>query len=96
MALTKADIVKSLSENKQLFENRDESYLLVQSLLELIKRTIENGEDILISGFGKFCVKEKKSRRGRNPYTGEDLILDSRRVVVFKCSKVLQDKVNRK
>jgi len=59
------------------------------------KDTLVNGEDVLISGFGKFCVKDKKRRRGRNPATGEDLTLESRRVVTFRCSPVLRDKVNR-
>jgi integration host factor subunit alpha len=64
--------------------------------LEILKKTLENGEDILISGFGKFCVKEKRKRRGRNPHTGEDLMLAPRKVIVFICSGVLRDKVNRK
>jgi len=59
-----------------------------------MKNTLENGEDILISGFGKFCVKDKKERRGRNPQTGEDKMLGARRVVTFKCSGVLKDKIN--
>jgi integration host factor subunit alpha len=61
-----------------------------------MKTTLENGEDMLISGFGKFCVKDKRERRGRNPQTGEDLMLGSRRVVIFKCSKVLREKINGK
>ena len=69
---------------------------IVESLLELMKKKLKNGEDILISGFGKFCVKDKSERRGRNPTTGEDLMLGSRRVVVFKCSGVLKDKLNGK
>jgi len=67
---------------------------VVDSLLEIIKQTLENGEDILISGFGKFCVKEKRKRRGRNPATEEDLMLDARRVVTFRCSGLLKDKLN--
>jgi len=55
---------------------------------------LEDGEDVLVSGFGKFCVKEKNKRRGRNPATGEDMMLDSRRVVTFKCSGVLKDRIN--
>jgi len=65
-------------------------------LLEIIKNTLENGQDVLISGFGKFCVKEKNSRRGRNPQTGKDLTLEARRVVTFKCSSALKDKINSK
>ena len=65
-----------------------------QSLLEIIKQTLESGEDILISGFGKFCVKEKKERKGRNPATGNDMTLEGRRVVTFKCSGKLKEKLN--
>jgi integration host factor subunit alpha len=65
-------------------------------LLEIIKSTLESGEDVLISGFGKFEVKEKNARRGRNPQTGSDLMLGARRVVIFKCSGVLREKMNGK
>jgi len=55
---------------------------------------LESGEDVLISGFGKFCVKEKRKRRGRNPATGEDMMLAPRRVVIFRCSGKLRDRIN--
>ena len=76
--------------------SKNKSIELVGSLLEIIKSTLESGEDILISGFGKFCVKDKNERRGRNPQTGEDKMLGARRVVIFKCSGVLRDKINGK
>jgi integration host factor subunit alpha len=63
---------------------RKKSIETVETVLELIKRSLESGEDVLISGFGKFCVKEKAERRGRNPATGEDMILKPRRVVTFR------------
>ncbi len=63
-------------------------------MLEIIKRPLDSGEDVLISGFGKFIVKDKSERRGRDPQTGNDLMLGSRRVVIFKCSGVLRDKIN--
>lgn len=63
-------------------------------MLELIKKTLETGDDIMISGFGKFCVKQKKERRGRNPATGEDMMLSPRKVVTFTCSGKLRDKIN--
>jgi integration host factor subunit alpha len=69
---------------------------LIDSILEIIKKTLENGEDVLITGFGKFSVKNKNERRGRNPATGENLTLGSRRVVLFRCSPVLRDKLNGK
>ena len=65
-------------------------------MLELIKRSLESGEDVLISGFGKFCVKNKKKRRGRNPATGKDLILEPRQVVTFRWSWKLKEKLNPK
>jgi len=94
MTLTKAHIAKTI-HNRLGFTNV-RSAQLVDSLLETIKRTLENGEDILISGFGKFSVKEKNERKGRNPQTREDLMLDARRVVTFRCSGVLRDKINGK
>jgi integration host factor subunit alpha len=67
---------------------------IVETLLEIIKSTLASGEDVLVSGFGKFCVNEKKERRGRNPATGEDIMLEPRKVVTFKCSGKLRDKIN--
>lgn len=93
MALTKNHVISALHARLELPKTK--STELVESLLEIIKRTLENGEDVLISGFGKFSVKRKKERRGRNPQTREDLVLESRKVVTFKCSPVLRDKINR-
>ena len=94
MTLTKAHIIQDIHENCGL--TKSESVELAESIFEIIKSTLESGEDVLISGFGKFCVKEKNPRRGRNPATGYDLTLDARRVVTFKCSGVLKDKLNRR
>lgn len=94
MTLTKDHIINTIHDQLDLTKNR--SAQLVESILESMKTTLENGEDMLISGFGKFCVKDKRERRGRNPQTGEDLMLGSRRVVIFKCSKVLREKINGK
>ena len=94
MTLTKAHIAKTIHD--RLDFTNDRSAQLVDSLLEILKKTLENGEDVLISGFGKFCVRKKRERRGRNPVTGEDLILAPRKVIVFICSGVLRDKVNGK
>ena len=93
MTLTKADLKESIHQHHDL--SRKKSTEVVESLLEIIKNKLENGEDVMISGFGKFCVKKKNERRGRNPATGEDLMLGSRRVIVFRCSPVLRDKVNK-
>jgi len=70
MTLTKVDIVESIAEQNGFPKNKSSE--VVETLLEIIKKSLESGEDVLISGFGKFCVKKKKERRGRNPVTGED------------------------
>ena len=92
MALTKADIVEKVQ--KEIGFTKHQSTELVENLLELIKSQLESGEDVLVSGFGKFCIMEKRERRGRNPATGEDLILAPRKVVTFKCSGKLRNRVN--
>jgi integration host factor subunit alpha len=93
MALTKNHIIDSIQNS--LGYPRNKSVDLAETLLEIIKKNLENGEDIMISGFGKFCVKEKKQRRGRNPATGEDMMLDPRKVVTFTCSGKLREKINK-
>jgi integration host factor subunit alpha len=92
MALTKADIIQIVTKETGLPKHKSDH--VVEQLLEIIKRTLETGEDVLISGFGKFCVCEKAERRGRNPATGESLMLPARRVVRFKCSGRLRDRCN--
>jgi integration host factor subunit alpha len=94
MTLTKDRIIQSLY--KQLDIPKMQSARYVDSFLELMKKKLENGENMVISGFGKFCIKDKNDRRGRNPLTGNDLMLEARRVVTFKCSPVLMNKVNKK
>ncbi|MEE4603416.1 MAG: integration host factor subunit alpha [Desulfobacteraceae bacterium] len=94
MGLTKAKIVEAVPE--QIGYTKNQSVNTIETLLELIKRSLESGEDVLVSGFGKFCVKEKHKRRGRNPATGEDMMLEPRRVVTFSCSPKLRDKINGK
>ena len=93
MALTKNEIVESMND---LGFTKKQSVEIIETLLEIMKSTLEKGEDVLISGFGKFCIKRKKERRGRNPATGTDLILKERKVVTFKCSGKLRDKINGK
>lgn len=73
---------------------RNRAIELVEMLIEIIKSRLASGEDVLISGFGKFCVKKKRERRGRNPATGERMMLAARRVVTFKCSGQLRKKIN--
>jgi integration host factor subunit alpha len=92
MTLTKANIVDAVHNELGFPKNR--SAELIEILLEQIKSTLEKGEDVLISGFGKFCVKTKKERRGRNPATGDDMILSQRQVVTFRCSHLLREKIH--
>ncbi len=92
MTLTKANIVEELAEQNGYPKNQ--SFEMIETLLEIMKRTLESGEDVLVSGFGKFCVKKKHERRGRNPATGEDMMLEPRRVVTFTCSRKLRGKIN--
>jgi integration host factor subunit alpha len=92
MALTKAKVIDSI--HNQLGLSRKSSAELVETLLEIIKKRLENNEDVLISGFGKFCVKDKNQRKGRNPATGEDMLLNKRKVVTFSCSPVLKKLIN--
>ena len=94
MTLTKAHIVEAVA--KQNGYPKNQSVNTIETLLEIIKRTLESGEDVLVSGFGKFCVKEKQERRGRNPSTGEDMMLAPRKALTFKCSGKLRDKINGK
>ena len=92
MSLTKVQIIEAIAVQNGF--PKKQSSEIVETLLELIKRSLESGEDVLISGFGKFCVKEKAERKGRNPATGEEMILAPRKVVTFKCSGKLRDKIN--
>jgi integration host factor subunit alpha len=92
MALTKADIINAVQTEAGF--TKHQSTEIIEGLIELIKNKLEKGEDVLISGFGKFCVMDKGERRGRNPATGEDLMLAPRRVVTFKCSGKLRERIN--
>ena len=92
--LTKAHIIDAVAERNGF--TRNNSIETVEILLELIKQSLESGDDVLISGFGKFCVKKKKKRRGRNPATGEDMMQAPRKRVTSRSSKKLREKVNGK
>ena len=94
MTITKADLINSVCYTTDFA--KQESSAVVESLLEIIKSKLAYGEDVLFSGFGKFCLKDKKERRGRNPETGGDMKLRARRIVTFKCSNTMRDKINGK
>jgi integration host factor subunit alpha len=93
MALTKAEIIEAVAEGNGF--SKKQATDTVEMLLEIVKRTLASGEDVLVSGFGKFCVKEKTERRGRNPATGDAMMLRPRRVVTFKCSGKLREKIDK-
>lgn len=90
--MTKDDLVRAISEMATL--SKSESYLVLEELLEIVKVTLESEEDVKISGFGKFEVRKKQERRGRNPQTGEELTIDPRKIVTFKPSAILKDRMN--
>ena len=92
MTLTKADLVQKVYQNHNF--TKAQAAETVEAFLQITKDCLKNGEDLLISGFGKFNVKQKKSRRGRNPQTGNELILGARKVVTFKPSGILRSKIN--
>ena len=93
MALAKADIIESV--HQQLGFPQKKSIEVVEQLIETIKSTLASGEDVLVSGFGKFSVNDKKKRKGRNPATGDSMMLRPRKVVTFKCSGKLRRKINK-
>ena len=92
MTLTKIQIVESIHNEIGIPKNK--STEIVEILIEIVKRTLASGEDVLVSNFGRFCVKEKRERKGRNPATGDDLMLEPRKVVTFRCSGKLRERVN--
>jgi len=92
MTLTKKIIVDHIQN--QLGYQLNRSVEITETLLEIIKSSLESGDDVLVSGFGRFCVREKAVRKGRNPATGDDMMLPARRVVTFKCSGKLREKIN--
>jgi integration host factor subunit alpha len=90
--LTKAHIIDEVAERNGY--TRKKSIETIEILLELIKQSLESSNDVLISGFGKFCVKQKAKRKGRNPATGNDMMLKPRKVVTFQDSGKLREKIN--
>ena len=92
MTLTKVQLVESIQSKTGFTKNKSSE--IVETCLEIMKSTLESGEDVMISGFGKFGVKEKKERKGRNPATGDAMMLTPRKVVTFKCSGKLRERIN--
>ncbi|MEN8134983.1 MAG: integration host factor subunit alpha [Thermodesulfobacteriota bacterium] len=92
MTITKADLVQNVYQKHDL--TKAQAAEAVESFLQIAKGCLVAGDDLLISGFGKFNVKKKKSRRGRNPQTGKELVLEARQVVTFKPSGILRERIN--
>jgi integration host factor subunit alpha len=92
MTLTKDHLISAVAEANGYPRNK--SAELIETVIEIIKYKLVTGEDVLISGFGKFCVKEKRERMGRNPANGESMMLVARKVVTFKSSGQLREKIN--
>jgi integration host factor subunit alpha len=92
MTMTKADIVERIYEKVGF--SKKEATEVVESIFELVKRRLERGEKVKISGFGNFVVNEKRPRKGRNPQTGEEIVISGRRVLTFKASQVLKKTMN--
>lgn len=92
MSMTKIDITESICEHLSILKK--DSLNIVESLFDIIKDELEKGNDVMISGFGKWSIRSKKARKGRNPQTGKAITIDARKVITFKPSNVLRDKVN--
>lgn len=91
--MTKADLIDAVYEENGL--SKRESIKIVETMLDIIKETLENGENVKLSGFGNFNIQNKRARRGRNPQTGEEIIISPRRILSFKSSNVLREQLNR-
>ena len=92
MTLTKSNIVDTVYTRTELTKKESNDY--VNEVLELMKETLEGGEEIKVSGFGKFEVRKKSERLGRNPRTGDEILIPERKVLRFKVSQVLKDELN--
>ena len=93
MTLTKNELITKVMEETEFTKKAATDS--VEQLMEIIKSTLASGEDVMISGFGKFCVVQKNERKGRNPATGDDMMLDARTRLTFKCSGKLRDRINK-
>jgi integration host factor subunit alpha len=91
--MTKADIIENVYERVGGFSKKDAAQI-VEAVFDIIKKTLESGEKIKLSGFGNFVVRDKNSRIGRNPQTGDEITISARRVLTFKPSQVLKNALN--
>lgn len=91
--MTKVDIVSSVYEKVGF--SKKEAMRVVETIFDILKEALERGEKVKISGFGNFMVRNKRARRGRNPQTGDDIEISSRKILSFKPSQVLKNELNR-
>jgi len=92
MTMTKSKISQRLQSEMGFSRQRADG--MVEGLVELIRSTLASGEDVLVSGFGKFIVSEKRARKGRNPSTGQGMVIGPKRVVTFRVSGNLRNRLN--
>jgi integration host factor subunit alpha len=92
VSLTKASLIERIAKQNNCTPKQ--AKIILEDMLEIIKDTLGKGQELLISGFGKFEIKEKAPRKGRNPATGKSMVLRKRRVVTFKCAGRLKNKIN--
>ncbi len=90
--MTKADLIEKVSEGAGF--SKKESAEIVELVFDILKENLENGENVKVSGFGNFIVRHKKTRKGRNPQTGDEILISERNVVTFKTSQVLKNSLN--
>jgi len=90
--MTKADIIDAVCEENGF--SKRESARVTEMMLDIIKETLENGENVKLTGFGSFNIQHKRARRGRNPQTGEEITISARRVLSFKPSNLLREQLN--
>jgi integration host factor subunit alpha len=91
--MTKVDIISGVYEKVGF--SKKEAVRVVETIFDIMKESLERGEKIKISGFGNFIVRKKRTRRGRNPQTGDDIEISARRILTFKPSQVLKNDLNR-
>jgi len=91
--MTKADIAEKIHAGTDY--TKKESAEMMEAVFAIMKKTLETGENLKISGFGSFIVKQKADRRGRNPQTGETITIEARRVITFKPSTLLRQAINK-
>ncbi len=92
MALTKQEIINSICG--EIGVSKTECIQITENIFEIIKEELQKGDSVMVSGFGKWTVRPKRKRMGRNPQTGERMVIDARKVITFKASNLLKNALN--